>query len=890
MNHTVHDNRNIIILVVEDSRTQAEEIRFFLESYDYSIYLCHDGVEAYEWLQNSGKHPDVIVSDVMMPRMDGYELCKTIRADERFKTIPLILLTSLSEPHDIIKSIEAGANKFLTKPFDHKRLPEVIDELYINTQRRNVERMEMGIRLMFGGNDFLITADKVQILDLLLSSYEDSYYKNLQLQEARSELEKLNSELEEKVQERTKELRAQEEKFRTLAEHTPDLIARIDRNLNIVYVNKSVENIFEILSDELIGKPIRKLEEISVGCLCTEFVKELFESGNEVRSEFEIQTPNGLNWIDSTFLPERNEKGEIEYVLKVSSNITERKLAEIELRKLTQAVEQSPCSIIITDTKGNIEYVNTVFTQMTGDTEIIGKNLRQMESDQMGENTYDEMWESVQEGEIWRRELINHRRDGSESIELVKLSPIYHTDGKITHYMMMKEDITEKKRSEERIHYLANFDVLTGLPNRIQLEERVKYAIEMTKQHHGELAVIFLDINHFKDINDSLGHRIGDRLLIELAKRFQVTLREEDTVSRLGGDEFVIMVSNLKEQGIIRVIQKLLDTVAKPFSIDQNELMVTASIGIAVFPIDGNDYETLTKNADTAMYQAKQEGRHNYRFFTKAMQERSARNLQVSNALYHALERNQMRVVYQPQIALPDESIIGAEALLRWNHPILGEVSPAEFIPLAEDIGLILPIGEWVLRSVIAQAQQWREYGLPPMLFAVNLSAVQFRDPNLIKLVTGILEEVNFPPRYLELELTEAAAMHNPKKAIAIMNHLHSLGIRMSIDDFGTGYSSLSYLKQFKVYKLKIDQSFIRDVSTDQDDKAIVSAIINMADSLGLLTIAEGVETSEQLDYLRQQECDEIQGYYYSKPLSAEEFETYVRTHNAHGIEKDSDR
>ncbi|MCK9374464.1 MAG: EAL domain-containing protein [Sulfuricurvum sp.] len=881
MNHATH-TKKIHILVVEDSLTQAEEIRFFLENDNYTVTVCHDGEEAYEWLERGEQLPDVIVSDVMMPRMDGYELCKAIRSDDKLKAIPVILLTSLSEPHDIIKSIEAGANKFLTKPFDHKRLPEVIDELYINTQRRSVERMEMGIRLMFGGNDFLITADKVQILDLLLSSYEDSYYKNIQLQQTRSELEKLNAKLEEKIQERTKELRIQEEKFRTLAEHTPDLIVRIDRHRDIVYMNKSMENLFDIFSEELIGKPISELDDISIGGLYSHFVNELFESGKEIRTEFEIQTPHGLIWIDSTFVPEYDEKGEIEYVLKVSSNITERKKAENELRKLTQAVEQSPSSIIITDREGKIEYVNTIFTETSGylPGEAIGKNIEEIQTNPMEEKSCDEILDYVTGGHLWHRELMSHRKDGTESIESVKISPIYDTDGTITHCMVVKEDITEKKRAEERIHYLANFDILTGLPNRVQLEERLKYSIEIAKRHNGELAVMFLDIDHFKDINDTLGHHIGDMLLVEMAKRFQSILREEDAVSRLSGDEFVFMVSHTNLQGIIYVVQKLLETIATPLTIELNELMVTASIGIAIYPMDGSDNETLTKNADAAMYQAKQDGRNSYRFFTKAMQERSARNLQLSNALHHALERGQLHIVYQPQISLVEDRVIGAEALLRWSHPELGNISPAEFIPLAEDIGLILPIGEWVLRNAIREAKGWREKGLSPMVVAVNLSAVQFRHPRLPEVITKILDEVGLPSRYLELELTEAVAMHNPQGAISVMDHLHDLGIRMSIDDFGTGYSSLSYLKQFKVYKLKIDQSFIREITDDSDDKAIVNAVISMAHSLGLQTIAEGVETVEQLDYLHKQGCDEIQGYYYSKPLLPDDFEIFVREKN----------
>ncbi|MDO8452940.1 MAG: response regulator [Sulfurimonas sp.] len=324
---------NISILVVEDSLTQAEEIRYFLEESGYNVDVCHDGKEAFEWLLSAKKLPDIIVSDIVMPHLDGYELCKKIRADEKLKNIPVILLTSLSEPHDIIKSIEAGANKFLTKPFDHKRLPEVIDELYINTQRRCVDNMEMGIRLMFGGNDFLITANKIQILDLLLSSYEDSYYKNLQLQESRSALERLNAELEQKVQERTRELKIQEENYRTLSEHTPDLIVRVDKNLNFVYLNRAVETLFGIPRELLIGQPTSKLDEVMIDCACSDDVGEVFKTQKEMRKEMKIQTSEGIKWLDSAFVPEYNESGELEYVLEVSRDITQQKKVEEQLKE-----------------------------------------------------------------------------------------------------------------------------------------------------------------------------------------------------------------------------------------------------------------------------------------------------------------------------------------------------------------------------------------------------------------------------------------------------------------------------------------------------------------------------------------------------------------------------
>jgi len=439
------------------------------------------------------------------------------------------------------------------------------------------------------------------------------------------------------------------------------------------------------------------------------------------------------------------------------------------------------------------------------------------------------------------------------------------------------EDITEQKCIEERIHYLANFDPLTGLPNRTQLNDHLKYALSLAKRSNGHLALMFLDLDHFKDINDSLGHSIGDALLIELAKRLRLVLRTEDTVTRLGGDEFILLLPGVDAIGAAHVAQKLLDAIAGSYWIELYDLALTASIGIALYPADGVDLETLSKSADAAMYRAKQEGRQCYRFFTQEMQARSARNLQLVNALHHALERDQLQVYYQPQVAMQNGHVIGAEALLRWQHPELGMVSPAEFIPVAEGSGLILSIGEWVLRSAVRQAKTWIDEGFGPLIMAVNLSAVQFRHPDLPELITRILDEEGLPHEYLELELTEGVAMHNPQGVIAVMNNLHERGVRMSIDDFGTGYSSLSYLKKFKVYKLKIDQSFVRDISTDPEDKAIVSAIISLAKGLGLKTIAEGVETAGQLAFLREQGCDEMQGYLFSKPVPVEQFEALLK-------------
>ncbi len=557
----------------------------------------------------------------------------------------------------------------------------------------------------------------------------------------------------------------------------------------------------------------------------------------------------------------------------------EKNRTESSLRKLSQAVEQSPNVIIITDTDAKIEYVNAAFVQKTGHSleDVIGQQPNILQSSKTPLFTYEEMWDSLRRGENWQGELVNRYVDGKEYLELAHISPVRDVDGKITHFLSVQEDITDKKRTEERIQYLTHYDVLTGLPNRVLLEERARFAVANAKRTNSQLSLIFFDLDHFKNINDSLGHSTGDALLIELAQRLKDSLREGDTISRLGGDEFILLLTGTDEHGAERVAEKLLQTVSHSYQIGQYDLNISASIGIAVYPEDGEDLETLLRNADTAMYRAKQDGRNIFRFFTQEMQARSGRHLELVNALRYALERNQFQVVYQPQIALDTGIVIGTEALLRWSHPDLGNVSPAEFIPVAEETGMIISIGEWVLRTAIEQTKHWHDMGWNKLGIAVNLSAIQFRHSDLPVTVTQILKQANMEPEFLELELTEGVAMIDPPGAIAIMNDLHERGVRMSIDDFGTGYSSLSYLKKFKVYKLKIDQSFVRDISSDPEDKAIVSAVISMAQSLGLQTIAEGVETEEQLNFLREQKCDEVQGYYFARPLNTAQFEAFMR-------------
>lgn len=439
------------------------------------------------------------------------------------------------------------------------------------------------------------------------------------------------------------------------------------------------------------------------------------------------------------------------------------------------------------------------------------------------------------------------------------------------------QDITTQKTAEEKVEWLANFDSLTGLPNRILLKDRVQYAINIAYRTKKPIALLFVNLDHFKNINDSLGHDIGDALLIQVSKRIQSVLREEDTLSRHGGDEFIIVLPDTDADGAAHVAEKLIHIISQSYTIEQFEVSITPSIGIGLYPTDGSTFESLIKSSDAAMQRAKHDGRNCYRFVTLQMQANSDRKIELENALKQALQNNELEIYYQPQISMDTGNLVGAEALLRWKHPVLGMISPTEFIPIAEQSGQIVMIGEWVLRNALGQLKKWLTEGIPPFIMAINLSAIQFRHPQLVPMIVSILEELQLPSEYLDLELTEGITMEDPSYAIELINELHDHGIRMSIDDFGTGYSSLIYLKQFRVYKLKIDQSFIYDIVKNSEDMTLVNTIINMAHNLGLITIAEGVETAEQLDILRKIGCDEIQGYYFSKALSSMEFEQFVR-------------
>jgi diguanylate cyclase (GGDEF)-like protein len=471
------------------------------------------------------------------------------------------------------------------------------------------------------------------------------------------------------------------------------------------------------------------------------------------------------------------------------------------------------------------------------------------------------------------------RRDGLEIPIEDSISPIHDREGQVTGAVIVFRDVSATQAMALQMAHSAQHDFLTGLPNRMLLNHRVTQAITLAPRHMKKVAVLFLDLDGFKHINDSLGHPIGDKLLQSIAKRLVDCIRATDTVSRQGGDEFVVLLSEMERpEDAAIAARRILQTVAGAHSIVQHDLHITACIGVSVYPDDGLDAETLIQNADTAMYQAKENGRQGYRFFKPSMNVRAVERQSIEESLRRALERQEFTLHYQPKINLGTREITGAEALIRWTHPIRGVVPPGQFIPVAEDCGLILPIGNWVLREACKQARAWADAGLRLGTIAVNISAMEFRDEHFLEGVFAILEETGLDPRLLELELTESVLMRRVESTESILEALRGRGIQVAVDDFGTGYSSLSYLRKFPIDALKIDQSFVRQITTTPDETSIVTAVISMGRSLGLRVVAEGVETQKELAFLQAHQCDEAQGYYFSRPVPPEQFAKLLET------------
>jgi len=569
--------------------------------------------------------------------------------------------------------------------------------------------------------------------------------------------------------------------------------------------------------------------------------------------------------------------------LVMLQDIRERLRTETQMRIQSSALEQTADTVMITDRSGVIEYVNLGFEKATGydRDEAIGQKPSLMKSGKQGAGFYKKLWDTILAGEVFSDVFINRRKDGSLYYEEKTITPLKDAAGEITNFVATGRDVTERMQTQERLQHMAQHDALTELPNRLLFIDRLKQALARARWHERLVAVLFVDMDRFKNINDTLGHEIGDQLLQALAGRLATGVREGDTVARFGGDEFVILLDDVaSEKDIGAVAQKVLEALAPPFIIDSQSLYVTASIGVSLFPNDGEDTGTLIKNADIAMYRAKDLGKNTYQFYSADMSARAFERLTLESSLRHAIERKEFHLYYQPQIDTESGIILGVEALLRWQHPDFGLVAPAEFIPLLEETGLIVPVGEWVFHTACEQLCAWHAAGWPALRMAVNLSPRQFQGTGLAIMVERGLAAIGCDPGLIELEITENVLLRHAATTLETLDALRAIGVRLAIDDFGTGYSSLGYLRRYSIDTLKVDRSFVHDVPGDADDCALAMAIIVLAQSLKLDVIAEGVETEAQRDFLRERGCHQMQGYLFSRPVPAEEIPRLLEIRN----------
>jgi diguanylate cyclase (GGDEF)-like protein/PAS domain S-box-containing protein len=565
-----------------------------------------------------------------------------------------------------------------------------------------------------------------------------------------------------------------------------------------------------------------------------------------------------------------------------TADIDADKRTKEQLRLLAEVFEHSGEAILVTDTQNRIVSVNESFARLTGysQSEVLGQNPRMLSAGRASRQEYEEMWSAIQRHGIWQGEIWDKRKDGSCYPKWLTISTLHDEQNRVTNYIGSFTDISDRKDAERQILHLAHHDTLTGLANRFSLHQRLEQALVLARRDNRGLVVLFIDLDRFKAINDSLGHPMGDRLLIEVGQRLRITVRESDVVARFGGDEFVVVITDVAEDNVGQISSlagKILRRLSRAYSIAGRELHSTPSIGISVFPNDGSDVDALLKNADMAMYHAKSLGRANFQFFTPSMNEAAAERADLEGALRRAIDDNQFLLHFQPQIDAVRGRTVCVEALVRWQHPQRGLVAPNKFIPLAEDTGLIEPLGRWVIDAACRQLWWMTHHGWPGIRIAVNLSARQLKQDDLIPWIEQLLAVHGVQAADLELEITESVAMENPEVTIGILRRLRELGVTLAIDDFGTGYSSLAYLKLLPIQRLKLDRSFVRDIEADHNDAIICSATIALAHSLGLEVVAEGVETEAQCSFLRYLGCDLIQGYYFSKPLPADALAEFLK-------------
>lgn len=1035
------------LLIVEDSPTQALQLQALLEGHGFRVAVAKNGVEALQ--QVKSKRPVVIISDVVMPEMDGYTLCRELKSDPVTSSIPVILVTTLTDAQDVIRGLVCGADNFVTKPYDERYLLSRIRYFLANLEHREHHRVNIGIEVVLDGKHHFINAARQQILDLLISTYEEGVRINAELRSKHEELSRTHSlvnslfhftadlsattverdiveqgliratdfpevqaawllltdlagdqeswimagfhghgisaqqlqqcaqrcpclhacthdkvkeaididhcpalsslgkgahhatvpltlgcevigilnvmrehgkpwhadakqalqsigqqfsvalgrarlfgSLETLVEQRTSALQAEMRKreraqmalannealLRKILETLPVGVYVADQDGDIISQNPAAEHIWggKLPPDIESGKyDVEWWDDKGYQLPTNEWpiYRSLIDSSPHINNVAVIRTNDGkTKTVLASAVPLMSAESTQVGAIGVIQDISRQRRAEMDLRLRNRAIESSVNAIIVTEYAGKdnpIVYTNPAFTRITGYSkgEILGQDCRILQRDDVDQIDIQNIRRALQNGHEAHALLRNYRKDGSLFWNELQLAPVFDDFNRITHFVGVLNDVTETKRYQEELEYKSNFDQLTGLPNRNLAMDRIQQAIALSSMNKKGFALAFLDLDNFKYINDSSGHDTGDRLIKSVAQDLAKLMREADTLARIGGDEFIMLIHEESEVSRISfILNQILTEISRPRPLDGGEYIVTCSVGFCFYPADGLDATTLLKNADTAMYKAKERGRNQISSYTHEMNEIITRRMELQQTLRGGIEKGELELYYQPQVDARTLRTVGLEALVRWKHG--GRIiSPAEFIPVAEETGLIIELDEWVIHTACQQAKQYFCEAAQDITVSVNLSARQFESGRCISLVQRALAASGLAPHHLKVEVTESMVMQNAEEALSIMKQLKLLGVGLSMDDFGTGYSSLSSLKRFPFDQLKIDKSFVDNLACDQTDIAVVSAILGLSNSLGVKTIAEGVETREQLDCLVKMGCDQIQGYYYSPPL-----------------------
>jgi diguanylate cyclase (GGDEF)-like protein/PAS domain S-box-containing protein len=907
-------------LVVDDHEENRYLLRSLLSANEFEVSEAENGAVA---LDQARKHPpDVVISDLLMPTMDGYTLLREWKADRRLSGIPFLVYTATyTQSEDERLARDLGADAFLIKPTEPevflKRLETVLEQAKQQPATPRQPQMEGA------------EADRRYSQALVRKLEERSAElarRVVELQSAKSQIERLNrlysalSGINKLIVHTHSRSELLEGACRIAVERGGFTLAWIGlleedgKTIRITAREGGNADLFDRVGPFVVEPPFRTPVEIAVGenriYLSNDLsaeprlaeIRPLFvEHALESAAACPLYADERVIGVISLFSSEagffdsaltglvEEVAGDLSYALDNYRRESLRQHAEASLKSAEEfnrlsrkVIEASPNGVMITSatTEAPIVHVNRAFERITGFSrdEVIGRNPRFLygsDADQRGLSNIRNAIRSQREGEAVLR---YYRKDGTLFWNELTVAPVFDDEGIATHFVGIINDITDRKQYEEQLERQYSQDTLTGLASRNLLQDRVEQAMAAARHDHMGIALLFIDLDNFKRINDSLGRAAGDSVLREVADRLRRQVRDLDTVARVSSDEFVVLLTDIKDpDDLPGKASAILESLDESFQVSGREINITASIGISVFPGNGEDYNTLLRNADIAMYRAKQFGANNFRFYTDDMNASALERVDMESRLRQAVDGRHMKLCYQPVIDLADGSVVGAEALLRWHD---GErwVPPDEFIPLAEDTGLIILLGQWVLGEAARQARLWRDEHID-LCIAVNLSARQFRDPQLGEHIRSALEQTGVPADRLRLEITESVVMDSAEEAARILGELKALGLGISIDDFGTGYSSLAYLRRFPIDQFKIDRSFIHELHHHSESEAIVMAIIRLARSLGLSTVAEGVESESQRDYLAQSGCDLVQGFYYSKPMPADEFASWLRNY-----------